>query len=434
MEWLAGFRLPDYELTQRDGQYELRFEGLWARNDDVGDPRARDHQRTARARRDARHEPLRSRRALRPRQGQAVEQGRAAARARRAKGRCGSPISAPAAATAFCGSAGASRRCRRASATVSSAPPTSSTRWTPASRRSAPTRTNCRWSTPRSPTTTRRCARRPITVLRDWARMYGGNLLVVLPDCFGTTAFLARRAGLGGGLEGRAARLQGADRRRARTDRLVAATRPRPAREAASCSPTRWTSSRSRRAARALRGQVNLSIGWGTNLTNDFNGCAPAGVDGELKAISLVCKVVEADGRPAVKLSDNPNKVLGPPEEIERYLRVFGEEGMAPTPGQGLNPRRQLRQITYGDFRRGNRLVQATAYAGRRQSGAFIRGRCAADRGRAPRARRVAPPGLAGLARRADRRLRHRRRRLEHAGPISRVARSPTAWCSRSGR
>src|SRR5579885_2282047 len=27
----------------------------------------------------------------------------------------------------------------------------------------------------------------PYAVLRDWAQMYGGNLLVVLPDCFGTT-------------------------------------------------------------------------------------------------------------------------------------------------------------------------------------------------------------------------------------------------------
>src|SRR5450432_1941905 len=29
IEWLAGFQLPDYELTRRDGQYELRFEGPW---------------------------------------------------------------------------------------------------------------------------------------------------------------------------------------------------------------------------------------------------------------------------------------------------------------------------------------------------------------------------------------------------------------------
>jgi nicotinate phosphoribosyltransferase len=82
-------------------------------------------------------------------------------------------------------------------------------------------------------------------------------------------------------------------------------------------------------SVRALRGQVNLSFGWGTNLTNDFVGCAPAGFDGELKAISLVCKVVEAEGRPAVKLSDNPNKVLGLTDEVERYRRIFGVAGMA---------------------------------------------------------------------------------------------------------
>src|SRR5271154_4766483 len=29
MEWLATFQLPQYELTKRDGQYELRFAGLW---------------------------------------------------------------------------------------------------------------------------------------------------------------------------------------------------------------------------------------------------------------------------------------------------------------------------------------------------------------------------------------------------------------------
>jgi nicotinate phosphoribosyltransferase len=42
--------------------------------------------------------------------------------------------------------------------------------------------------------------------------------------------------------------------------------------------------------------------------------------------------VVEADGRPAVKLSDNPNKVLGPPDEVERYRRIFGLAGMKAAP------------------------------------------------------------------------------------------------------
>ena len=82
------------------------------------------------------------------------------------------------------------------------------------------------------------------------------------------------------------------------------------------------------RSARRLRGRVNLSFGWGTHLTNDFVGCTTAGADGQLGPISLVCKVAEADGRPAVKLSDNPAKALGPAKEVERYRRVFGTSGM----------------------------------------------------------------------------------------------------------
>ncbi len=69
-----------------------------------------------------------------------------------------------------------------------------------------------------------------------------------------------------------------------------------------------------------------MSFGWGTNLTNDFEGCAPKPID-QLNAISLVCSGSEANGRPAVKLSDNPNKAIGTPGEIARYLRVFGAEG-----------------------------------------------------------------------------------------------------------
>ncbi len=69
-----------------------------------------------------------------------------------------------------------------------------------------------------------------------------------------------------------------------------------------------------------------MSFGWGTNLTNDFDRCAPQPDDG-LRAISLVCKVTAANGRPAVKLSDNPRKATGTPEEIARYLRVFGGAG-----------------------------------------------------------------------------------------------------------
>jgi nicotinate phosphoribosyltransferase len=56
-------------------------------------------------------------------------------------------------------------------------------------------------------------------------------------------------------------------------------------------------------------------------LTNDFRGLVP---DDALRAFSLVCKAVEANGNPTVKLSDNPRKAMGPALEIERYKRVFG--------------------------------------------------------------------------------------------------------------
>jgi nicotinate phosphoribosyltransferase len=73
-------------------------------------------------------------------------------------------------------------------------------------------------------------------------------------------------------------------------------------------------------------GRVRISFGWGTNLTNDFVGCPPDG-SVDLDPISIVCKVTSVDGRPAVKLSDNPEKATGDPAEMERYLRVFGDVG-----------------------------------------------------------------------------------------------------------
>ena len=64
-----------------------------------------------------------------------------------------------------------------------------------------------------------------------------------------------------------------------------------------------------------------MSFGWGTLLTNDFRGLTP---DDSLVPFSLVCKAVSANGRPTVKLSDNPRKAMGPEAEIKRYKRVFG--------------------------------------------------------------------------------------------------------------
>ena len=83
MEWLA--ELPPARIRADPQRRPVRtaLRRAVGRDHDVGNPGARHHQRIARPRRDAGDEPLRSRRSLRPRQGQAVEQGRAAARARR---------------------------------------------------------------------------------------------------------------------------------------------------------------------------------------------------------------------------------------------------------------------------------------------------------------------------------------------------------------
>ena len=77
-----------------------------------------------------------------------------------------------------------------------------------------------------------------------------------------------------------------------------------------------------------FRGRIRESFGWGTMATNDFRGTHPRGLD-TLDPISLVCKVTSANGRAAVKLSDNPAKTTGSPPEIERYTRIFGQEGFA---------------------------------------------------------------------------------------------------------
>ena len=66
-------------------------------------------------------------------------------------------------------------------------------------------------------------------------------------------------------------------------------------------------------------------------MTNDFRHCSPR-EDGSFNPISLVCKLVSVDGRPAVKLSDNYAKAMGPPAEVERYRNVFGSEGMSNVP------------------------------------------------------------------------------------------------------
>ena len=68
------------------------------------------------------------------------------------------------------------------------------------------------------------------------------------------------------------------------------------------------------RIADYFKDRIQVSFGWGTNLTNDVG----------FGTLSLVVKVVEANGHGTVKLSDNLAKAMGSPEDIERFKRIFG--------------------------------------------------------------------------------------------------------------
>jgi nicotinate phosphoribosyltransferase len=77
--------------------------------------------------------------------------------------------------------------------------------------------------------------------------------------------------------------------------------------------------------------RIGFSAGWGTLLTNDFRNCNPRG-DKHFDPVSLVCKLSDVDSRSTVKLSDNFRKALGSPEKIAHYRKVFGLAGIANQP------------------------------------------------------------------------------------------------------
>ena len=52
----------------------------------------------------------------------------------------------------------------------------------------------------------------------------------------------------------------------------------------------------------------------------------------DVAASEVLGTVTSAEGRPAVKLSDNPMKAMGAPAELARYRRVFQLGEQAPLP------------------------------------------------------------------------------------------------------
>jgi nicotinate phosphoribosyltransferase len=194
-------------------------------------------------------------------------------------------------------------------------------------------------------------------VLELWQKTYQKELLIMLPDTFGTTQFLADAPDwvadwTGQRIDSKNPYIAGdeyidwlTERGRNPEKKLIIASDgldvdqilglhahfageiqgdavPQEFRDARDfLNPHKWNPKR----------RIRFSSGWGTLLTNDFRDCDPNGAHG-FDPISLVCKLSEANGRPTVKLSDNYAKAMGDEKEVERYRRVFGTAGVTNVP------------------------------------------------------------------------------------------------------
>jgi nicotinate phosphoribosyltransferase len=176
-------------------------------------------------------------------------------------------------------------------------------------------------------------------VLQQWQNSYRGGLLVFLPDTFGTTQFLAKApqwvAGWTGARPDSKPPIEAGEELIAFWERMAVdpAEKLIIFSDGMDVEVPGYTANGADIPAvhRHFRGRVRLGFGWGTMLTNDFIGCHPAD-PGALRPISLVCKLKAANGHPAVKLSDNFSKATGPAEEVTRYRRVFGTDGVSEVP------------------------------------------------------------------------------------------------------
>lgn len=167
-------------------------------------------------------------------------------------------------------------------------------------------------------------------VLALWQKSYGGELLIMLPDTFGSTQFLEHAPAWCAEWTGE--RIDSKDPVEA-GDEYIAwlisrGEDPHTKRLIASDA---LDAQDIVRLHAYFNARIRFSAGWGTLLTNDFRDCHPRGKD-TFRPVSLVCKVTSADGVPTVKLSDNPRKATGPADAIAHYRQVFGSPVLADTP------------------------------------------------------------------------------------------------------
>jgi nicotinate phosphoribosyltransferase len=160
----------------------------------------------------------------------------------------------------------------------------------------------------------------PYQVLADWQAEHDGNLLIILPDTYGTQGFLEKAPDWLSKWTG--IRIDSGDPYKI-AEYVISWWEKRgedPKKKLLIFSDGLDTDEIENLHAH-FHGRVKVSFGWGTMLTNDFHDLVD---DNALAPFSLVCKATSVDGNPTVKLSDNPKKAMGPPDQIKRYKRVFG--------------------------------------------------------------------------------------------------------------
>ena len=108
--------------------------------------------------------------------------------------------------------------------------------------------------------------------------------------------------------------------------RRVAATRARSA-----SSPPTASTSRRFSTCTPTSTAASASPPAGARCSPTTSAAAIPAARRDFEPISLVCKLMTVEGRPAVKLSDNPRKSTGPADEIARYRRVFNSPASDPT-------------------------------------------------------------------------------------------------------
>ena len=163
-------------------------------------------------------------------------------------------------------------------------------------------------------------ARAPYRVLADWQEDYEGNLLVILPDTYGTTNFLKHAPDWVAGWTG--IRIDSKDPIEGGEEAIdwwLSRGRD-PRQKLAIFSDGLDVDTHQRHPPPVPRPHApRLRLGHAAHQRLP-RPCAERRARPDLDRLQGASR---PNGRPAVKISDNPTKAIGPKAEIERYKRVF---------------------------------------------------------------------------------------------------------------